>query len=303
MNFAVTGGAGFIGSHLVKHLVSQGYSIKVIDNLFRGKMKNLEEIKNKIEFLKIDILDYNNLKKELKNIDGVFHQAALTSVPESYVKEEEYKLVNVIGTENIFKIAKEYGLKVVYASSSSVYGNTEQLPIKENTERKPVNPYGLTKLEDELLAEKYYKLGTKILGLRYFNVFGKGQTLDYAGVITKFLENISNDKPPVIFGDGSQSRDFIFVKDVAKATLAAMLSSVDGGFFNIGSGKIVTIKELAKLMIKISGKHLEPVFGELPKGDIKSSQADITLVKKQLSWEPETSLEEALDTSFLVTKI
>ena len=127
--------------------------------------------------------------------------------------------------------------------------------------------------------------------------------MDYAGVITKFLENISNDKPPMIFGDGSQSRDFIFVKDVAKATLAAMLSSVDSGFFNIGTGKIVTIKELAKLMIKISGKHMEPVFGELPKGDIKSSQADISLVKKQLSWEPETSLEEGLDTSFLVTKI
>jgi len=209
----------------------------------------------------------------------------------------------VIGTENIFKIAKEYSLKVVYASSSSVYGNTEQLPIKENTERKPISPYGQTKLENELLAEKYYKLGTKILGLRYFNVFGKYQTLDYAGVITKFLENISNDKPPVIFGDGLQSRDFIFVKDVAKANLAAMLSRVDGGFFNIGTGKIVTIKELAKLMIKISGKHLEPVFGELRKGDIKSSQADITLVKKQLSWEPETSLEEGLDTSFLVTKI
>lgn len=298
MNFAVTGGAGFVGSHLAKYLVSQGHSVKIIDNLFRGKIENFEEIKNKIDFVKTDILDFDNLKKELKNSDGVFHQAALTSVPESFEKEEEYKLVNVIGTENIFKIAKEFGLKVVYASSSSVYGDTSQLPIRENTEKNPINPYGQTKLDDELLAEKYHKIGTKIIGLRYFNIFGKGQNLDYAGVITNFLENISNDKAPVIFGDGSQSRDFIYVKDIARANLAAMLSTVDGGFFNIGTGKIVTIKELAKLMIKISGNNLEPIFDELPKGDIKSSLADITLAKNQLSWEPETNLEEGLKIFF-----
>ena len=298
MNFAVTGGAGFIGSHIVKHLVSEGHSTIVIDNQFRGRMKNLEGVQDKINFIKMDILDDENLRKNLKNVDGIFHQAALTSVPESYEKEEEYKLVNVIGTENIFKIAKDFDIKVVYASSSSVYGNTDQLPIKESAQRKPINPYGMTKLEDELLAEKFTQLGTKIIGLRYFNVFGKGQTLDYAGVITKFLENILNDKPPEIFGDGLQSRDFIFVKDVAKANLAAMLSPVDSGFFNIGTGKVVTIKELANLMIKISRKNLEPIFGELPKGDVKSSQADITLSKNLLSWEPETSLEEGLTTLF-----
>jgi UDP-glucose 4-epimerase len=298
MKFVVTGGAGFIGSHIVKYLISEGYQTVVIDNTFRGRMENLEGVQDKIDFIKMDILDDEKLRKNLQDIDGVFHQAALTSVPESYEKEEQYKLVNVVGTENIFKIAKEFSFKVVYASSSSVYGNTDKMPISENTERKPINPYGLTKLEDELLAEKYATLGTKIIGLRYFNVYGKGQTLDYAGVITKFLENIKNNKHPVIFGDGLQSRDFVFVKDVAKANLSAMLSSVNHGFFNIGTGMIVTIKELAELMIKISGKNLNLVFDKLPQGDVKSSQADVTLAKNHLDWEFETSLEEGLTTLF-----
>jgi len=298
MNFAVTGGAGFIGSHLVKHLVSEGHSVTVIDNMFRGQMTNLKGIQDKIDFLNLDILDYENLHKSIKDMDGVFHQSALTSVPESYENEEQYKMVNVVGTENIFKIAKEHGFKVIYASSSSVYGNTKTLPIKESTELKPINPYGQTKLDDELLAKKYTENGAKIIGLRYFNVYGIGQTLDYAGVITKFLENIQNDKPPVIFGDGNQTRDFVFVKDVAKANLAAMLSNQTSGFFNVGTGKVITIKELADIMIKISCKPLEPVYDKLPKGDVKSSQADISLAQNLLCWTPETSLEEGLATLF-----
>ena len=166
MNFAVTGGAGFIGSHLTKYLVSEGHDVTVIDNLFRGKLSNLEEVKDRINFFKLDILDLENLRKTLQNMDGVFHQAALTSVPESYEKESEYKKVNVAGTENIFKIASELKIKVVYASSSSVYGDTKKIPITEDFDRNPINPYGLTKLEDEYLAEKYSKAGTKIIGLR-----------------------------------------------------------------------------------------------------------------------------------------
>lgn len=298
MNFAVIGGGGFIGSHLVKHLVSEGYDVTVIDNLFRGKISNLEEVHDKIHFIKLDILDYEKLRSNLQNVDGIFHQAALTSVPESYEKEDEYKKVNITGTENIFKIAKEFKIKVVYASSSSVYGNIDKIPITEDFDRKPINPYGLTKLEDENLAKKYSKLGTQIIGLRYFNVYGLGQTLDYAGVITKFLENISTGKPPIIFGDGSQIRDFIFVKDVARANLTAMNSSIDYGFFNVGTGIAISIKDLAYLMIKISGKHLEPVFDKLPEGDVKNSQADITLAKKLLGWEYTTKLEDGLSTLF-----
>ena len=298
MNFAVTGGTGFIGSHLVKYLISQGHDVTVIDNQFRGRLSNLDGVQDKVNFVKLDILDYKKLKNILKNVDGIFHQAALTSVPESYEKEAEYKKVNVTGTENIFKIANEFQQKVVYASSSSVYGNIEKIPITEDFARKPINPYGLTKLDDEFLAEKYTKLGTQIVGLRYFNVYGIGQTLDYAGVITKFLDKINETKPPIIYGDGSQIRDFIFVKDVARANLSAMESNVKKGFFNVGTGKSISIKDLANLMIKISGKSLEPIFEKLAPGDVKLSKADISNSINLLKWTPETSLEEGLKTLF-----
>ena len=300
MKFAVTGVAGFIGSHLVKKLVREGHEVIVIDNLYRGKLSNLEGILDKVNFVKLDILDFENLKDSIQNVDGVFHQAALTSVPESYEKEDEYKRVNVVGTENIFKIANELQIKVVYASSSSVYGNIEKIPITEDFSRKPINPYGQTKLDDELLAEKFSKLGTSIIGLRYFNVFGIGQTLDYAGVITKFIEKIKEGKPPVIFGDGSQIRDFIFVEDIANANFAAMTSDMNNGFFNIGTGKSISIKELANLMIKISGKQLESVFENLPPGDVKLSTANISNSKKYLKWKPKISLEEGLKTLFQI---
>ena len=298
MRFAVTGGAGFIGSHLTHHLVKQGHDVVVIDNKFRGRLENLSGVLDRIEFHTLDILDTKALNSALKDADGIFHQAALTSVSESYTKEDKYKLVNVTGTENIFKIAKEFNQKVVYASSSSVYGNTEKLPIKEDTTRNPINPYGLTKLEDEILAQKYSQSGSEIIGLRYFNVFGKGQTLDYAGVITKFLERIQSANPPIVFGDGSQSRDFIFVKDVARANLAAMQGNVSDGFFNIGTGNLTTIKQLAKKMIFLSGKNLELSFDKLPDGDVRSSQADVSLSHDLLHWRSETSLESGLSTFF-----
>jgi len=298
MKYVVTGGAGFIGSHLVKHLLSEGHDVTVIDNMYRGRLSNLDGFLEKINFIQLDILEYEKLRNNIKNADGIFHQAALTSVVESYQKQSEYHNVNVIGTENIFKIAKEFSIKVVFASSSSVYGNITKIPITENFDRKPINPYGKTKLEDEYLSENFVKSGSEIIGLRYFNVYGLGQTLDYAGVITKFLENISSDKSPVIFGDGSQIRDFIFVKDVARANLIAMNSSLKNGFFNIGTGIGISIKDLAHLMIKISNKDLNPIFDTLPEGDVKISQADISFTKKSLNWTSMTNLEEGLSTLF-----
>lgn len=298
MKLTVIGGAGFIGSHLVKYLIKECHDITVIDNLSRGKMENFEEIKKEIDFYKLDITNLEDIRNVLKQTDGVFHEAALTSVPESFTKVEEYNRVNIDGTKNIFKLAKEFGFKIVYASSSSVYGNTTRIPISEDFERKPINPYGITKLEDEYLSEKFSKLGTQIIGLRYFNVYGKGQTPYYAGVITKFLENIKKDKPPIIFGDGSQVRDFIFIDDVCSANLSAMTSDVKTGFFNIGTGIVTSIKNLADLMIKLSGKSLKPVYNKLPNGDIKLSQADISLVKKTFSWEPKITLEEGLSKFF-----
>ena len=294
MRFVVTGGAGFVGSHLVKLLVKNGHKITVIDNLHTGKKENLGEVKDKIEFLNIDIQDYDSMEKNMKDIDGVFHQAALTVVQDSFTRPEEYFDVNVHGTENIFKLANENKFKVVYASSSSVYGHKLETPITEDAERSPINPYGKTKLEAEHLVEKYSKLNTEIIGLRYFNIFGKGQTLDYAGVITKFLDRINEGKAPIVFGKGSQIRDFIHVSDVAKANLMAMNSNCSNLIVNIATGNTTSILELANMMINTSGLKIEPIFAEALEGDIKKSLADISQAKKYFNWEPKIELQDWL---------
>ena len=294
MRFAVTGGAGFVGSHLVKLLVKKGHDVLVMDNLHTGKLENLEEIRDKIEFKNIDIQDYHLMEQELKNIDGVFHQAALTVVQDSFKMPDKYHNVNVKGTENIFKIAQKNNFKVVYASSSSVYGHKEIVPILESFDKNPINPYGKTKLDDEFLAEKYSKLGVNIIGLRYFNIFGKGQTLEYAGVITKFLNRLRDRKSPIIFGTGSQIRDFIHVEDIANANFLAMTSKVSNSHVNIGTGTSISILELANMMIEESGLDLEPIMSKSLEGDIEKSQADITLAKKQFGWEPKLQLRDWL---------
>jgi UDP-glucose 4-epimerase len=294
MHFAVTGGAGFVGSYLVKLLVKEGHKITVIDNLHKGKKENLASVINKIKFQKIDIRDYQSLEKILKDIDGVFHQAALTVVQDSFSSPEEYFDVNVHGTENIFKLANENKFKVVYASSSSVYGHKLETPITEDAERNPISPYGKTKLEDEYLVEKYSKLNTEIIGLRYFNIFGKGQTIEYAGVITKFLDRINEGKSPIIFGDGSQIRDFIHVSDVAKANLMAMNSKSSNLIVNIGTGNAISILELANMIINTSGLKIDPVFMEALEGDIEKSFADISQAKKHFNWKPKIELQDWL---------
>ena len=294
MRFVVTGGAGFVGSHLVKLLVKEGHQVKVIDNLHTGKMGNLEKVIEDIEFCKLDIQDFDSMEKELKDTEGVFHQAALTVVQDSFKIPEKYHKVNVDGTENIFKIAEKNNFKVVYASSSSVYGHKEIVPILESFDKNPINPYGKTKLDDEFLAEKYSKLGVNIIGLRYFNIFGKGQTLEYAGVITKFLNRLRDRKSPIIFGTGSQIRDFIHVEDIANANFLAMTSKVSNSHVNIGTGTSISILELANMMIEESGLDLEPIMSKSLEGDIAKSQADITLAKKQFGWEPKLQLRDWL---------
>ena len=298
MKFVITGGAGFIGSHIAKYLVNKNHNVTVVDNLSRGRLANLSKIKEQIEFRKIDILDFDSLKEVISNSDGVFHQAALTSVPESFTQKEKYHNVNVKGTENIFKLAKEFGKKVVYASSSSIYGNTTTIPIQENFEKNPINPYGITKLDDEKLAEKYHNLGVPIIGLRYFNVYGIGQTNDYAGVITKFIDQINLNKSPIIFGDGTHTRDFISVEDIAKANLLSMESNIDFSFLNIGTGISTSIKTLAEMMIDLSGKTLEISYDDLILGDVKESLADASLAKRLINWNYETSLKNGLKKFF-----
>jgi|TARA_B110001454_G_scaffold69973_1_gene68224 UDP-glucose 4-epimerase len=294
MRFVVTGGAGFVGSYLVKLLVKKGHNVVVIDNLHKGKKENLDEVLDKIEFLNIDIRDYDLMEKNMRDIDGVFHQAALTVVQDSFKDPEEYHSVNVDGTENIFKIARKNNFKVVYASSSSIYGHQENVPILENFNKKPINPYGKTKLDDEIIAEKYSKLGVKIIGLRYFNIFGKGQTIEYAGVITKFLDRIQDGKPPIIFGDGSQIRDFIHVEDIANANYLAMTSDVSNLHVNIGTGNAISILELAKTMIDVSDLNLQPIMLEALDGDIQKSHSDSSLAKISFGWISKMKLEDWL---------
>ena len=297
MDYVITGGAGFIGSHIAEQLVISGHNVTIIDNQSNGKKENLSAIMDKIKFINGDIRDYNLLKKTLKNIDGVFHQAALASVQESFSKEQEYNDVNVQGTENIFKLANEFNFKVVYASSSSIYGNPKKIPIVEKDEKNPINPYAVTKLDDEKLAIKYAKMGVRIIGLRYFNVFGEKQSSTYAGVIKKFVKKVRNNEAPIINGDGQQTRDFVYVGDVVNANILAMNSNIAHEFFNIGTATTITILELANLIIKSFNFYLYPIHGpELP-GDVKITKADIGLVQNMLNWKPETRIEKWLEST------
>ena len=294
MKYVITGGAGFIGNNIAKLLIKKGHDVDIIDNLHTGRKENLKEIIDKINFYQIDIQNKNDLEKIIKNCDGVFHEAALTAVPESFEKPKEYHDVNVIGTKNIFEIAQKENIRAVYASSSSIYGDVKNTPIKENADRKPINPYGQTKLDDELLAEKLSKNNVSIIGLRYFNVYGIGQIGSYAGVITKFLENIKNQKSFIVNGNGNQIRDFIHVKDIAQANITAMESKTKNGFFNIGTGIPTSINDLAKLMVELSNHKHEIIHGPQLEGDIEISQADMNFTNKSFNWSHKINLKEGL---------
>ncbi|MCH2377711.1 MAG: SDR family NAD(P)-dependent oxidoreductase [Pelagibacterales bacterium] len=302
MKYAVTGGAGFIGSHLVKNLVERGNEIIVIDNLNTGKKKNVKKNFKKINFFEVDIRDFSTIEDIMKNVDGIFHEAALASVQDSFRIPDKFFDVNVKGTENIFKIGKKLGIKVVYASSSSVYGNPISIPIKENDDKNPINPYAKTKLENDKMAEKYAKNGLKVIGLRYFNVFGPGQSKEYAGVIKLFLERIQQGLSPLINGDGLQVRDFVYVDDVVNANMLAMESNIDGKFFNIGTGTTISVLDLANMIIKFSGLKLKPIHRLAVPGDVRATQADITKAKTMLKWKPTTSIQDWLKNAVLDVK-
>ena len=294
MKILVTGGAGFIGSHIAEYLVQRGDDVTVLDNLITGSKENLAKISDKINFVNGDIRDHKLLEKLVTDTTGVFHEAALASVQQSFSMKDEYNDVNVSGTENIFKLAKEYGFKIVYASSSSVYGNPKKIPVKEDDERKPINPYAKTKLDGEDLAKKYSEIGVKVIGLRYFNVFGKRQSKEYAGVIKLFLRRIQQKKSPKINGDGLQTRDFVYIDDVVKANVLAMDSNINHKFFNVGSGLPTSILDLANLIIDASDLSLKPIHGPELSGDVRATQADIKLIRKLLNWEPKMKLDDWL---------
>ena len=297
MKYVITGGAGFIGSNLARSLLDNGHSVKIIDNLSTGAKSNLDGILEKISFHDISVLDYKNLEKIIQGSNGIFHLAALTSVFESYVKQKEYHDVNVKGTENIFRIAEKFQIKTVFASSSSVYGNTKNIPTNESEKKVPINPYGITKLEAENLAVIHSK-HCDIVGLRYYNVYGKTMITTGMGVITQFYQNTQGQKPPVIDGDGSQLRDFIHIDDVVRATMSSMEKNTGLAFINIGSGITTSILQLANMFTKYSGLDIKPVFTSEKEGNVRASQADVSLAKKLLDWKPQTKLEDWIESLY-----
>ena len=303
MKYVVTGGAGFIGSHITKKLIELGNVVTVIDNMNTGKKKNLESVMDKINFVKGDILDIDLLEDITKDADGVFHQAALASVQDSFDEPDKYHNVNVNGTENILKLSKKYGFKVVYASSSSVYGNPIRIPTKESDDKNPINPYAETKLKAEELAIQYSKMGISVIGLRYFNVFGKRQSKEYAGVIKLFLEQIRDKLPPKVNGDGTQSRDFVHVDDVVNANIMSMNSDVTHEFFNVGTNSSITVLDLAQTVIESSGLDIEPIFGPALNGDVDKTIANIDLIEQRIGWKPTIMLVDWLKDIIVSKKI
>ena len=292
--FVVTGGAGFIGCHLTKYLTDCGHNVKVIDICSNPTLNNLKNLK-KIKFYPFDILQKEKLFDILKDTDGIFHEAGLISVKESEKNLKKYYDVNVKGTVNIFELAKKLKLKIVFASSASVYGEVENMPIKENHETKPSSFYGHTKLKCEKLAQKYVKEGTKIIGLRYFNVYGEGQSNKNAGVITNFLNRIKYNKNIYLDGTGYQTRDFIHVHDVVKSNFKAMTSCIDQGIFNIASGKSISIIKLAKMMINFSNSKSEIKYNNNDDFGLVYSVANVDLSNKKLGWKYEIELRSWLE--------
>lgn len=300
----VTGGAGFIGSHLVGALLKLGANVKVIDNFSTGKKENIRRYIKDIELIEGDIRDKELCKKVIKGIEIVSHQAALGSVPRSLKEPSTTISVNIAGSANIFESCRDENVeKVVFASSSSVYGDSQQLPKKVGEEGKPLSPYALSKMVDEQLAEVFARCyGMKIIGLRYFNVYGPRQDPEgpYAAVIPKFFKAFQNNEDPVIYGDGEQTRDFTFVDDVVRANLLAFLAN-DSAFnrcYNISGGKSISINELAKQIGMICGKReIKPIYMPKRIGDIMHSQADLT-DSQLLGYYPTTGLKEGLSITF-----
>ena len=293
----VTGGAGFIGSNLVEELLKLGHEVRVIDNLDTGKQENLDGLN--VDFVKGDIRDLETVKSCMKDVEQVYHQAALGSVPRSIDDPLSSTEVNIIGTLNVLMAARDSGVeKIVYASSSSAYAGVEELPKREDMTPVPTSIYGATKIANEYYFQVFSGIhGLKSVGLRYFNVFGPKQSPDseYAAVIPKFIRLIMSDQRPTIFGDGEHTRDFTFVKDVARSNILAMGSDAgNGSAYNIAGGKQVSLNSLVHMINQHLGKSLEPVYAEPRAGDPKHSLADVSRAEKDLDFRTEYEFEEAL---------
>jgi len=303
MRYVVTGGAGFIGSNTVDELVRRGHSVVVLDDLSSGKEENLAESRNKISFIKGSITDLEAVRKAMPEADYVLHLAARTSVPRSIKDPLETNRTNVDGTLNVLVAARDAKVKrVVFAASSSAYGETPTLPKVETMEPEPISPYGVTKYVGELYAQTFGRVyGLENVSLRYFNIFGPRQdpASPYSGVLAKFCTAFLEETQPVIFGDGEQTRDFTYVDNAVSANLLACEApNVSGKVFNIGVGGRFSLNQTVELLRNISGTKLEVKYDPPRDGDIRDSQADITQARKLLGYDPQVEFEQGLRRTF-----
>ena len=299
MRYLVTGGAGFIGSNIVDELVRRGHEVIVLDDLSTGAERNLAGVRAKFEFRAGSIVDLAAVQSACRGVDYVLHLAARTSVPKSVVDPIETNRVNIDGTLNVLVAARDAKVRrVVYAASSSAYGEPPTQPKSETMPAEPISPYGVTKYVGELYAQVFGRVyGLENASVRYFNVFGPRQdpTSQYSGVLSRFMLAAIREEPLTIYGDGEQSRDFTYVENVVDETLRACnASGASGKVFNGGTGARITLNQVVKLLEKIVGKKLQVKYDPPRAGDIRDSQADIALAKKVLGYAPRVMFEEGL---------
>lgn len=297
--YLVTGGAGFIGSHIAEALVKRGDRVRVLDNLMTGKRENLAHLTGKIEFIEADIRDYAATRQAMEGVQVVFHEAAIPSVPRSVADPQLSHDVNVNGTFNVLMAARDAGVKrLVFAASSSAYGDTEVLPKTETMMPNPLSPYAAAKLVGELYCQTFTRVyNLETVALRYFNVFGPRQdpTSPYSGVISKFVTSLLNNQAPTIFGDGEQSRDFTYIANVVDANLrAAEAPEANGQVMNLGIGQRITLNQLFEELQKIIGTNLHPDYKDTRAGDVRHSLADIARAETLLGYRPLVGLAEGL---------
>lgn len=296
---AVTGGAGFIGSNISIALLERGANVRILDNLATGRKSNLDPHHSEIDFVELDIRDLEAVRKAMKKVDYVFHEAAINSVPRSIDHPDLSVSTNVMGTLNLLMASKESEVKkFIYASSSSAYGGVKEEMKTETMPAIPLSPYAISKYSAEQLTQNYFEVfGLPTVSLRYFNVFGPRQNPNshYAAVIPKFLNALIGGEPPVVFGDGTQARDFTFVRNVVEANLLALERGKPGAVYNIGCGGLITLKEILERLYKIVGKRIEPLYKDWRAGDVYRSGGDISRATADLGYKPSVGLDEGLE--------
>ncbi len=297
--YLVTGGAGFIGSHIVEELLRRGESVRVLDNLSTGREQNLKAVTESIEWCKFDVRDLKSIRPAFEGVDYVVHEAALSSVQGSLADPVTFNAVNLDGTLNVLAAARGAGVKrVIFASSASVYGDDPVLPRVESQRPQPLSPYALTKLAAEQYCQIFStQYGLETVALRYFNVFGPRQDPNspYSGVLSIFFAAYLSNTVPKIFGDGDQSRDFVYVDNVVDATLRACTArQASGQVINVGMGEQRTLNETIRLLNTIFAREVKPSYEPSRPGDVRHSRADITLARRLLGFEPTISFEEGL---------